>query len=70
MPWSTFWDHNYFAALFPALQPILANPFVRGAVTGLGVVNLCAGFADLTLVFAARERRDPRVGDRAEHHAP
>ena len=57
LPWSTLWDHNYFAT-WPGLRPFLTNNFVRGAVTGLGFVNLYAGFADLALVFAARERRD------------
>ncbi len=32
----------------------MTNNFVRGAVTGLGLVNLFAGFADLALVFIAR----------------
>jgi hypothetical protein len=40
--------------MWPPLQSILTNNYVRGAVTGLGVVNLFAGFADLLLVFAAR----------------
>ena len=43
---------------WPPLQMFLTNNFVRGAVTGLGLVNLCAGFADLSRVFAARERHD------------
>ena len=58
LPWSGFWGHNYFAVTWPALQPLMANNFVRGAVTGLGVVNLVAGFADLAMIFTARERRD------------
>jgi hypothetical protein len=58
LPWSTFWDRNYFAGAWPWLRPLLSNNFVRGAVTGLGFVNLYAGFADLAHVFAARERRD------------
>ena len=58
LPWSAFWDRNYFAAAWPGLRAILTNNFVRGAVTGLGFVNLYAGFADLALVFAARGRRD------------
>jgi hypothetical protein len=33
---------------------LLTNNFVRGAVSGLGLVNLCAGFADLALIFVAR----------------
>ena len=58
VPWSAFWDRNYFAATWPALRPFLANNFVRGGVTGLGVVNLVAGFADLALIFSVRERGD------------
>ena len=58
LPWSAFWDRNYFADTWPGLRPFLTNNFVRGAVTGLGVVNLVAGFADLALVFGARERGD------------
>ena len=58
LPWSTFWDNNWFAFKWPAIRPFLNNHFVRGAITGLGGVNLVAGFVDLTLVFASRERRD------------
>jgi hypothetical protein len=58
LPWSAFWERNYFAEAWPALQAFLTNNFVRGAVTGLGVVNLVAGFADLALVFAVREQRE------------
>ncbi len=38
----------------PVVASIVTNNFVRGAVTGLGLVNLFAGFADLALVFIAR----------------
>ena len=58
LPWSRFWDGNYFGAVLPALRPILTNNYVRGAVTGLGVVNLFAGLVDLMLLFATRGRRD------------
>jgi len=37
----------------------VTNNFVRGAVTGLGVVNLIAGFADLALVFVSRSGGGP-----------
>jgi hypothetical protein len=65
LPWSTFWGRNYFAVVWPPLQPFMANNFVRGAVTGLGVVNLVAGFVDLAMVFAARARRDATGPDAA-----
>jgi hypothetical protein len=58
VPWSAFWDGNYFGSAWPSLRPIMTNNFVRGGVTGLGVVNLLAGLADLALLFAARERHD------------
>ena len=58
LPWSAFWDNNYFALKWPAIRPFLSNHFVRGGITGLGGVNLVAGFVDLTLVFAARQPRD------------
>jgi hypothetical protein len=41
----------------------VTNNFVRGAITGLGVVNLIAGFIDLAFVFAARDRSDVGVQD-------
>ena len=58
LPWSTFWDNNYFVLSLPSIRPFLTNHFVRGAITGLGGVNLVAGFVDLTLVFASREPHD------------
>jgi hypothetical protein len=62
LPWSGFWEHNYFASAWPPLQTVLTNNFVRGGVTGLGLVNLCAGFADLARVFAARQDMSLRDG--------
>ena len=58
LPWSGFWDRNYFGSAWPGLRPILTNNFVRGAVTGLGVVNLFAGLVDLAMLFVPRERHD------------
>lgn len=58
LPWSGFWDRNYFVSAWPDLQPIMTSNYVRGAVTGLGVVNLIAGLADLSLLFAVRGRHD------------
>ena len=55
MPWwPAFWEHNYFAMAWPPLRTILSNNFLRGAVSGLGVVNLFAGFADLAYFFSPR----------------
>jgi hypothetical protein len=54
IPWSAFWDRNYFAQLIPPLHTAITNNFVRGAVSGLGVINMVAGFAELISVVFAR----------------
>lgn len=54
MPWwPAFWEHNYFALAWPPLRTFVTNNFVRGAVSGLGIVNLFAGFVDLAHLFSA-----------------
>jgi len=58
LPWSAFWEENYFADAWPILRAVVTNNFTRGAISGLGVVNLIAGFADLAMVLTARERPD------------
>jgi hypothetical protein len=63
LPWSAFWERNYFADAWPLVRPVVTNNFVRGAISGLGFVNLIAGFADLALIFVARDRHDMPVGD-------
>ena len=64
MPWwPAFWERNYFALAWPPLRPILTNNFVRGAVSGLGIVNLFAGFADLTHLFNARDPGERSLRD-------
>ena len=64
LPWSAFWETNYFAA-WPPVRLIVTNNFVRGAVSGLGIVNLVVGFAELTVVLSARDRSGVSLGDSA-----
>lgn len=58
-PWSVFWDRNFFAEAVPALEGILASPFSRGAVSGIGAITAIAGLAELAAVFLARRRAQP-----------
>lgn len=69
VPWSTFWQHNYFVQAMPALGRLIDDAFVRGAVTGLGVLNLFAGFAELAPVFSARDDRAAALRNRADGDA-
>jgi hypothetical protein len=40
VPWSDIWDINYFLYQYPALGLIMKNPYLRGAVSGLGLMNV------------------------------
>ena len=57
VPWSAYWERNYFAGILPALHAIITNSFFRGAVSGLGVVNLAAAIAELRSLLAGRRMR-------------
>ena len=59
-PWSPFWFRNVFAQ-YPLVADLLANPFVRGGVSGIGLITALAGLAELAGVFTQR---------RQEPHAP
>jgi hypothetical protein len=59
VPWSGFWDRNYFAVASPALSEVLRNNYVRGGVSGLGIVNLLIGFEELASALWARRAIQP-----------
>lgn len=40
LPWSDFWEKNFFLVHFPALISLLLHPAFRGAVSGLGVLDI------------------------------
>ncbi len=40
VPWSDIWEANYFVYQYPALGVFLNNPFLRGAISGLGLMNV------------------------------
>lgn len=54
LPWFTFWDRNYFADALPLLGAVARNDFVRGAVSGLGLVNVAAAISELFAIFTSR----------------
>jgi hypothetical protein len=54
-PWSEFWDRNYFAQSLPLIHALMINNFIRGAVSGLGIVNM--GAAVLEIYSLLSERR-------------
>lgn len=61
VPWSVYWERNYFLQALPMFEPFLTNDFVRGAVSGLGLVNLVAGFVEIWSFLTTRHVPDPVV---------
>jgi hypothetical protein len=49
-----YWERNYFAAVLPMLHVVITNAYVRGAISGLGLVNLVAAVSELRSLLAAR----------------
>ena len=46
-PWTEFWDHNLFSSLVPEWHNFWDNSYVRGGVSGLGVVNFYVAFLEI-----------------------
>jgi hypothetical protein len=59
IPWFPFWDDNYFAQVVPAVENLITNNFVRGAVSGLGLVNVYFGLSELVSTLSARHLSPP-----------
>lgn len=59
VPWSPLWDRNYFLDVLPQLRVVLTSNYVRGAVSGLGLINVAAGIVELMALFANRSVREP-----------
>jgi len=44
LPWSAFWEQNYFLNHFPWLIRILLHPSLRGLVSGIGALDIFLAF--------------------------
>jgi hypothetical protein len=50
-PWVDIWSLNYFSEWIPALENIWLDPYFRGAITGLGLVNIYVACAEVVRIF-------------------
>jgi len=46
-PWTDYWPANYFSTAIPAWSGYWDNLYLRGAISGLGVVNLYISFVEI-----------------------
>jgi len=63
-PWTDGWTSNYFAwAITGTAQPVWhsfwANAYVRGAVSGIGILNLWIAMAEVFRLFNRNPARKP-----------
>jgi len=59
IPWSAFWERNYFVEWSAGLKAMLVSNYTRGAISGLGLVNVWAALAELADMFGgARPQSD------------
>jgi hypothetical protein len=52
--WPEVWDANVLVQPWPLLRRLVLSPFARGAVTGLGLVNVLLAFQEVREHFAGR----------------
>jgi len=55
-PWTSLWENHPALATSLRLREVLLSPWFRGAVSGLGLVNLAAAALDLTHLLFKRHR--------------
>ncbi len=69
LPWTPFWNHNYVFDVVPLLREFTQNPYLRGAVSGLGVLNLGLGMAEVVTIVESRfdhRSREPELAPPTE----
>jgi hypothetical protein len=55
-PWTTLWENHPALGASERLRELMMAPWFRGAVTGLGLVNLGAAALDLFHLLFRRSR--------------
>ena len=59
LPWMPEWTHNHLLLSYPRLRQFIASGFVRGVVSGLGMLDIWIGFWEA--VHYREEKRSVRL---------
>jgi hypothetical protein len=46
LPWTPFWDNNFFFGLTPQLDDLWLSNYLRGGISGIGLVNIWIGLGE------------------------
>jgi len=60
LPWLKIWDNNYLLYMYPQIRAFVSNPFLKGAVLGLGIVNILIGFHEIGQIWEYWKRHQRR----------
>jgi len=66
-PWTQYWNDSWFSYLSPAWDRIWLSPYFRGAVTGVGLVNIAIACSE---VFGLRRFSPPEAEAEDEPETP
>jgi len=53
-PWMRSWNSSYFRLLSPAVRNFWDDPYFRGALSGLGLVNIYVAFRESVRLLRPR----------------
>ena len=56
-PWMEYWDHNSIAAFAPWVRSVWDSAYFRGALSGLGLVNIYIALAEVLRMLRPRPDR-------------
>jgi hypothetical protein len=57
-PWTVLWETNYLLQPSPLLRAVLLSTFARGAVSGLGLVNLVLALDEVRQLFSSARAQE------------
>lgn len=56
-PWTSYWETNYFSQIIPGWHAYWYNSYFRGAVSGLGALNLYVALLEILALRRFAKRR-------------
>ena len=57
VPWTALWEANYLLQPYPSVRALLLSGYVRGTVSGLGLVNIVLALDEVHQHLRARGER-------------
>jgi hypothetical protein len=55
VPWTALWDANYLLQPYPQARALVLSGYMRGAVTGIGLVNILLALDEALSHIRARD---------------